>query len=70
MRPKGWRPIRRGVDGADRVEERVVFVGVAVRPAIDGDGLDVAGGIESSGGEDAAELVADVALEGFEGGEE
>src|SRR5271157_4590094 len=31
------------------VEQRIVFIGVAVRPAVNGDFQDVAGGVESAG---------------------
>ena len=72
MRPKRARPITCGAAPARpvRIEQRVVFVGVAVRPAIDGDGGDVARRIEAAGAEHAGELVADVALEGLERGRE
>src|SRR5215831_14465761 len=36
--------------GPLRIEKRVVLVAVAMRPAIDGDGFDIAGGIEATGG--------------------
>jgi hypothetical protein len=38
-----------------------------VRPLIDGDGFDITGGVEAAASERAAELVADVVLEGREG---
>ena len=46
-----------------RIEQRIVFVGVAMRPTVDGDRDDVARRIESAVPEDARELIADVALE-------
>ena len=52
--------------GHVRIEQRVVFRRIAVRPAIDGDGGDVASRIEAARAEHAAELIADVALEGLE----
>src|SRR5208282_2079740 len=59
-----WTLRRRTVQG---LEQFVVLVGVSVGPAVDGDGLNIARGIETSGGEHAAELVAHVTLERFEG---
>ena len=56
-----------GIRPVERFEERVVFVGVSVRPTVYGDGLDVLCRIESSAGKHAAKLVADVALEDIEG---
>src|SRR5271155_3135509 len=52
------------------IEQWVVFRRIAVGPSIHGDRRNVAGGIEPSALERAAELVADVALEGFERGRE
>src|SRR5258708_19486783 len=48
------------------IEERIVFVRVAVRPAIDRDGDDVGDRIEAARAQGAGELVADVALEDLE----
>ncbi len=50
------------------IEQGVVFGGVAVGPAVDGDGGDVAGGVEAAGGQGPGQLVAGVALEVLEGG--
>src|SRR5712664_144074 len=58
-----WRLSRRPL----RIIERIVFVRVAVGPAIDGDRLDVAGRFESTGREHAIELIAYVAFEHFKG---
>ena len=44
------------------IEQRIVFVRVAVRPAIDRDGDDVGGRIEATRAQGAPELIADVAL--------
>ena len=72
MRKKGWRATTQGRSSGvpsaplHRVEERVVGVGVAVRPAVHGEGEEVARGIEAEGAEHAAELVADLPLEGLE----
>jgi hypothetical protein len=52
------------------VKKGIVFVRVAVRPAVDRDWRDVPGWIEAAGPERAAQLVADVALEGLEAGGE
>src|SRR5271168_3332318 len=52
------------------IVQRIVFVGVAVRPAIYGDGLNIRGGIESTGSEHRAELFADIAFESCEAGHE
>src|SRR3546814_3842434 len=49
-----------------RIVERVVFIGIAVGPAVDGDGGDIALGIEAAGAEDRHQLLADVALERLE----
>src|SRR5258708_3594622 len=49
-----------------RIEEsvsRVMFVGVAVRPTIHGDGLDVPRRIETRAAQHPSQLIADVALE-------
>src|SRR5215472_8693392 len=55
----------------ERFEQTVVFVGVAVGPAIDRNGFDIGCGIEASGGEHASKLVVNVLFEGVEfGGEE
>lgn len=45
------------------IEERIRRERVAVRPTIDGDALDVLGGIESRATEHARQLVADVSFE-------
>src|SRR5271170_4960743 len=58
--------MRRLPVGPVRIEQRIIFVGVTVRPAVDRDGGNVAGRIETAGTEDARQLVADVALEGLE----
>src|SRR5215471_20218524 len=47
------------------IEKIVVLVSVAVRPAIDSDGGDVARGVEAGLVKDACELVADIAFKGF-----
>src|SRR5882724_5211539 len=51
--------------GPFRVEKIVVFVRVAMRPAIDGNRVNITRGIEAAGAENAAQLVADIALECF-----
>src|SRR5579872_6481641 len=48
------------------LDEAVVLVCVAMRPAIDCDGLDVSRGIEAARGEHAAELIVNVLFEGVE----
>src|SRR5579862_302046 len=58
-RTLGDRPVQ-------RLEQIVVFVGIAVRPAIDRDGLDVARWIETSGRQGASELIAYMAFERLE----
>ena len=50
-----------------RIKERVRSERVAVRPAIDGDALDVACGIEAGRSKQGSELLADVAFESGEG---
>ena len=47
---------------------QVLAVGVAVRPSVDRDRLDVARRVETTRLERAAQLVTDLALEGLEGG--
>src|SRR5258708_525954 len=47
------------------IEQRIVFVAVAMRPAIDGDGCDVAGRIEAASGERSRELIANFAFKQF-----
>src|SRR5256885_1517197 len=47
------------------VEKIVVFVRVAMRPAIDGDRVNITRGIEAACTENAAKLVADITLECF-----
>src|SRR5882672_3822124 len=47
------------------VEKIVVFVCVAMRPAIDGNRVNITRGIEAASAENAAKLVADIALECF-----
>src|SRR6266699_615442 len=56
--PLAFRPIR--------IPERIVFIGITVGPAIDGDSLDVACRIEPAGRQDTRQLVSDIALKGFE----
>src|SRR5579863_4258035 len=51
-------------------EEPVVFVGVSVRPAVHGDGLNVSRGIESARREHSSKLIVNVLFEGVEGGSE
>src|ERR1700722_2136583 len=51
------------VFGPIRIEEGIVFVRVAVRPATDGDRLDFVRRIEAARRENAAQQAADVALE-------
>src|SRR5579871_3669902 len=48
------------------IEEIVVFIGVTVRPSVDGYGADIARGVEATGAEDAAKLITDISLEGLE----
>src|SRR5258707_6803436 len=52
------------------IEQRIVFVAVAVRPAIDGDGCDVARRIESAGGNRSRELIANFAFKQFKRGDQ
>src|SRR5260221_9201998 len=53
------------------IEQRVVFIRVAMRPAVDCDGSDVGCGIEASWAQGRSELLADFALDGFKvGGEQ
>ena len=65
IRPNGLRPSSHGdCPGAQSgVPQRVVFVGVAVRPAVDRDRVDVTRRIETAGTERAGELIADTPLE-------
>ena len=52
IRPKGLRATSHGVSppsSTERIEQRVVFVGITVRPAVHRNRSDVAGGIESAG---------------------
>src|SRR5215831_7937622 len=56
-----------GIGPIQWFEQRIVLVGVTVRPSIDSDALNVARGVEASTGEHASELIADVALEYVEG---
>src|SRR5215831_10416233 len=51
-----------------RIEQRVVLVGIPVRPAIDRDRSDVASRVEARRTQHAAELVADLLFEGHETG--
>ena len=60
--------MRRLARQPDRIEQLIVLVGIAVRPAIHGNARDVAGGVEAARPKRALELVADVALEGLERG--
>src|SRR5580704_7288251 len=53
-----------------RIEQLVIFVSIAMRPAIDGDARHTARRVEPARTEDARQLVADVALEGLERGVE
>ena len=65
MRPKGCRPITHGRSESgtvQRLEERVVLVGITVRPSVHGNGLDVASRLESPAAKHASELIADVAF--------
>src|ERR1700719_950805 len=62
MRRLARRPVR--------LEERIVIVGVAVRPEIDGDGGDVALRVEAAWAERAIELIANIAFKGLEAGRE
>ena len=50
-----------------RIEERIVFIAITVRPTVNRDGFDVARRIEAAGTEATRELIANVALESFEG---
>ena len=50
-----------------RIEERVVFIAVTVRPAIDRNGFDVARRIETTSTQAAGKLIADISFENFEG---
>src|SRR5271154_5361641 len=52
------------------IVQGIVFVGVAVRPAIYGDGLNIRGGIESAGRQHRSELLANISLESCEAGVE
>src|ERR1035437_9215103 len=52
----------------ERIEQRVVFVGVAVGPAIHRNRRDVAGRIEATGTKGAGQLIANLALHGLEVG--
>src|SRR5260221_4761508 len=52
------------------IEQRIVFVAVAMRPAIDGDGSDVARWIESTSGERSRELIANFAFKQFKGSDQ
>ena len=56
-----------GIRTVQRLEERIIFVGITVRPSVHCDGLDVAGRVESASGQHASELIADVAFEDFKG---
>src|ERR1019366_721064 len=47
-----------------RIKKRVRTVSIAVRPAVDSNALDVAGGIESGRSQHGSQLLADIALEG------
>src|SRR5258708_1095262 len=47
------------------IKQRILFVAVAVRPPIDGDGCDVAGRIEAASGERSRELIANFAFKQF-----
>src|SRR5215470_17355393 len=56
--------------GPLRIEQRVVFVTIAVRPTIHGDGFDVSRRIEAARGQAASDLITDGAFESLEGGDE
>src|SRR5579859_1051199 len=53
--------------GPFQVEKIVVFIRVAMRPAIDGDRVNIACGVETAGAENTAQLVANITLERFKG---
>src|SRR5208282_6348277 len=55
----GRRPV-------ERLEQCVVLVGISVRPAVDRNCLNVASGVETTGGERAVKLIPYLALESFE----
>src|SRR5713101_2876354 len=50
------------------IEERVVFVGITVRPAVYGDALDIPCGIEPRRAQHSCQLITNIALEGGERG--
>src|SRR5438270_4188857 len=55
--PEYMRPLfRRNV----RICERVIGIGISVRPPVHSDADDVRGGVESAGGEHPSELTADL----------
>jgi hypothetical protein len=51
----------------ERFEERVVFIGVSVRPAVYGDRLDVSRGVEVPTAQHAAQLIANFPFEHLKG---
>src|SRR5579871_2607617 len=52
-----------GCGAIQRLKQRIVLVSVAVRPSVYGNCLNVASGVETSSGEHASELIANVAFE-------
>ena len=50
----------------ERIRQRIVLVGIAVWPTVDGDGQDVARGVEAAATQRARELPADAALDRLE----
>src|SRR5688572_7559550 len=58
--------IRHVVGRCIAIDEAVVFRRIAVRPAIDRDAGDISSGLEAAAAQCAAELAADLALEGLE----
>src|SRR3974390_873175 len=68
-----WLPanfVRRLPRCPDGIIERVVFVRIAVGPAIDRNGLDVIPRVKASATENTIQLTANVALEGLKTGRE
>src|SRR6476619_1416473 len=55
VRRRTFRPVR--------VKQRIVFVGVTMRPAVDGDRRDISFGVEPAGAKDVRQLAANVAFE-------
>src|SRR6267142_6356179 len=52
------------------IEQRIVFVAVAMRPTIDGNGCDVARRIESARGKRSRKLIANCTFEKFKGSDQ